>query len=113
MRYVVHCHRCSHGEFACDELRDDLRCPHCQAMPARYSVDGEDFCFLHRLPLSGRYDWSANFLMVAYVWRGRESAFPNAKLYEAAPGDPVWRTEGFCPQCQLAYDQFVDCYESD
>jgi hypothetical protein len=44
MRYVVRCRCCSHGDIACDELRNDQRCPHCQSVPSTYTDRGEGFC---------------------------------------------------------------------
>src|SRR5262245_40982268 len=60
MGIVVRCHNCSHGEFACDELRKGQRCPHCGSVPGSYCVDGTDFCWLHQEPISAQYSVSAN-----------------------------------------------------
>ncbi|MGH7135567.1 MAG: hypothetical protein ACREHD_07495, partial [Pirellulales bacterium] len=83
MRYLVRCHNCSHGEFRCAELDLDQRCPYCHSVPGSYVVDGLDHCWLHRVPFSGSYPISDTHFFTVYAWRGRESKFPNAKLFEA------------------------------
>lgn len=107
MRYVVRCHNCSHGDLPCDELRDDQRCPHCQSVPASYTVDGVEYCWLHREQLSGSYPISANSPFTEYTWRGHESQFPNAKLYEAFGNEPTAGGGSFCPQCQALLEQWL------
>jgi hypothetical protein len=110
MPYFVHCHKCSHGDFGSDVLNDSVRCPHCGSVPARYTYDGIEYCWLHRVPISSRYTVAANFLFVEYVWRGHEYLFPNAKLYEADESEESHATTSFCLKCQEAYEQWLDGY---
>lgn len=107
MRYVVLCHNCSHGELPCDELCSDQRCPHCGSAPASYADNGKAFCWLHREPLDGDYLVSAHFLFTTYSWRGHESMFPNAKLYEAHEGEKSDGTGDFCCRCQEEYEKWL------
>src|SRR5690349_403819 len=84
MRYLVRWSNCSRGEFLCAELRPDQRCPHCQSVPSSYVVDRVKHCWLHRVPFSGSYPVSNFHFCTTYAWRGHESKFLNAKLYEAS-----------------------------
>jgi hypothetical protein len=107
-RYVVLCHCCSHGEIPCDELRDDQRCPHCQSVPYSYTDNGQDFCWLHREPLSGSYLISPNLFFTSYGWRGEEHRFPNAKLFEANGFEKSEHSGAFCPKCQEIYEVWLE-----
>jgi hypothetical protein len=107
MRYLVRCHNCSHGDFPCVKLFPDQRCPHCHSVPSSYSFDGEEFCWVHHQPLSAKYPMSANFLLTVYAWRGHESKFPNAKLYEAHSADDISGRGSFCPKCQEAFERWL------
>lgn len=90
----------------CDELLEDLRCAHCGSVPASYTSNGREFCWLHREPLSETYPISANFLFTVYSWRGHESDFPNAKLYEANSGEQTDGVSQFCRTCQAAFERW-------
>ena len=107
MRYLVRCSNCSHSEFWCAELRPDQCCPHCQSVPGSYVIDGVDHCWLHRLPFSGSYLVSDIHLFTVYGWRGHESTFPYAKLYEASDSERASGTSTFCPGCQAEYERWL------
>ena len=107
MRYLIRCHNCSHGEFFSEQLHADQRCPHCQSVPASYCVNGEEFCWLHHQPLSAKYSVSANFLFTVYAWRGQQSKFPNAKLFEAYGNEETFGMSSFCPKCQEAFEDWL------
>ncbi len=107
MRYLVRCHNCSHGDFACDDLRDDQLCPYCQSVPASYTDNGKEFCWLHREPIEGKYRVADNFLFTTYGWRGQTSRFPNAKLYEAYGNQQSNSFGAFCLKCQEVYEQWL------
>jgi hypothetical protein len=108
VRFIVRCHNCTHGDLACEELRQDLRCPHCQSVPSSYSVDGEEFCWLHQEPLLPKYPFSLNWPFTEYAWRGHQSKFPNAKLYEAHEEEEAFGMSSFCPKCQEAFDRWCE-----
>lgn len=103
--------KCSHGDVACDELREDQRCAKCHSVPGSYQVGDEEYCWLHRERLSSKYPVSANFLFRVYSWRGHESIFPNAKLYEVA-GEQNDVMVAFCSMCQEVYERWLagSCY---
>src|SRR5687767_4940880 len=81
VRYTARCHHCTGQEVACDELRDDQRCPKCGSVPSSYEADGEVFCWPHRERMASRYPVSPDFLTTVYPWRGQSQRFPNAKLF--------------------------------
>ena len=110
MRYLILCHNCSHGEIACDELREDQLCPYCQSVPGSYSDNGVEFCWLHRERLSDRYPMSRHSLFTEYAWRGHEWRFPNAKLYEAWEDelyDPTTTMGSYCRSCQNVLQEWL------
>lgn len=107
MRYVILCRNCSHGEFGCDEIRCDVRCPHCHSIPGSYTDNGEVYCWLHREPILATYHVSDTYLFTTYGWRGRESAFPNAKHYETRGKERACGTSTYCCKCQQAYEEWT------
>jgi hypothetical protein len=111
MRYLVRCHNCSsHGEIACDELREDLLCPRCKSVPGSYSDNGVEYCWLHREQMSGKYPMSRHAFFTEYAWRGHESRFPNAKLYEAwgdELDDRAATMDSYCRSCENALQEWL------
>src|SRR5580658_5147781 len=107
MHYLVRCRNCSHGEIWCAEMHADQRCPHCQSVPGSYVVDGVESCWLHRVPFSGSYLVSDTNFFTVYGWRGHESEFPYAKLYEASGSERACGTSTFCPVCQGEYERWL------
>jgi hypothetical protein len=97
----------------CDELRDDQRCPYCQSVPGSYTDDGDEFCWLHRERLAGEYPVADNHFFTTYAWRGHESRFPNAKLYEAYGDERVAGMSPFCRKCQEILEQWRTNWEID
>jgi hypothetical protein len=93
--------------MVCNELREDHRCPRCQSVPATCEIDGQEHCWLHHEQLSSRYPVAVNWLFTVYGWRGHESLFPNAKLYEAYTEKGVDGTTTFCTRCQKVYDGWL------
>lgn len=75
-------------------------------MPASYTDNGKEYCWLHREPLDGAYPVFAHFLFAVYDWRGHSSKFPNAKLYEAYQGQETNGTATFCCKCQEEYESW-------
>jgi len=72
-----------------------------------YVVDGVEYCWLHRLPLSGSYRVSDDHFFTVYGWRGQEAKFPLAKLYEAHETERSSGTNPFCPDCQKEYERWL------
>jgi ribosomal protein S27AE len=105
-RFIVRCHRCSHGDMPCNELRDGQRCPHCNSVLHSYSDNGREYCWLHREPMSG-YRPYANFLRTWYTWRGQQAGFPNAKLYELQGAEQAEIEMLFCPRCQELFEDWM------
>jgi hypothetical protein len=112
MRYLIQCQNCSHGGTACDELRDDQRCPHCQSAPSTYTENGEGFCWLHRERMTGEYQFLLSFF-TEYAWRGSESQFPNAKLFEAQAGERTDLVNRYCCKCQEIFVQWLAQWKSE
>jgi hypothetical protein len=110
MQYIIRCGNCSGADLVCDELREDHRCPRCQSVPATYEIDGQKYCWLHRQLMSSRYSVSANFLFTIYAWRGHESLFPNAKLFEALNEKDAAGTTTFCTSCQEVYERWLNSF---
>ena len=113
MPYLVRCSSCSHGEFWCAELRSDQRCPYCQSVPISYVADGVEYCWLHRMPLSGSYPVSDTHFFTVYGWRGHESQFPLAKLYQAGDTERTCGMSPFCPGCQKEYERWCAAAPAD
>ena len=107
MVYIATCYRCSHADFNCDELDENLRCPNCGLIPNGYRLDGDDYCWLHRCKLSEEYSMAENWLFITWSWTGAFELFPNARLYEAS-GVPAGTEYGYaCPECQLIYENWL------
>lgn len=106
LHYVVHCHRCSGPAVACEELRDDLRCPKCGSVPSNYEFDGEPYCWPHRQRMRSRYPVDPHFLFTTYIWRGREERFPNAKLYDGGTEENCFSMSLYCEEYQRLYEEW-------
>jgi hypothetical protein len=76
-------------------------------MPISYVVDGVENCWLHHAPLVDTYPVSDCHFFTTYAWRGHESKFPLAKLYEASPGEQTSGSMAFCPDCQKEYERWT------
>jgi hypothetical protein len=65
-----------------------------------------------------KYHPSRNSFFTTYVWRGHESLFPNAKLFEVhGKDDESESTSPFCPKCQELLEEwrkrFWEAYDTD
>jgi hypothetical protein len=80
--------------------------------PDNYEKDGQEYCGLHNVPLSGTYRVIRNSIFADSLWRfADDSKFPNPKLHEAGPDDESDRTDQFCPECQRALDEWLSDFK--
>lgn len=108
MRYIVRCHRCTGPEVACDELRDDQRCPKCGSAPSSYEAGGEQFCWPHRERMGASYLVSPHFLTTHYARpAGYREVCPNARLFPGGTESDNFAVAPYCERCHELYERLL------
>jgi hypothetical protein len=72
------------------------------APPDNYEKDGQEYCGLHNVPLSGTYRCFSGLFSPPNFGSDQ---YPNAKFNEAGSDDELTFASTFCPECQRVLDE--------
>lgn len=78
------------------------------APPDNYEKDGQAYCGLHNVPLSGTYRKFAGFFSPPNFGSDK---YPNAKFNEARGDEEIIFDSKFCPDCQRVLDELEQSEE--